>query len=541
MMYAIAPGQARIADLYRQGEALRDTVLKRARLCALLTNPMVLPPENYTEDDKTPESFQSLGTTGLTNIAGRMLLSLFPPGQPWFTFTIPKKFLTDNSPEHVARMRQLDATLEVCEKVVASLIERAGTSHDMRDRLPSGFLTRKRQALEQILVTGETLEHMRDDFRIRVFRRDQYVTTRDDAGEVVMHAICEKVDPLTLSPKDAEDAGIDIEACRRKTYAERVLPLYTAVEWQPYSKRWLITQEINGRELTERVDDPAISPFFSTAYSIAPGQHYGRGFVDLCIGDLRSFNEMTERSLDIAHVASLVLMFKDQASNIKTRDLQSPPGGVVLGGRVVGGQVQDIALWQSQKGGDFGILANIMGSLQARIARSFLLESAVQPTGERVTATQIERIALELQGATGGVYANISDQQQIPMLRRAVFQAVKARLMPPINELVADMQILTGASALAQAERATRAISFTQAVAALGEQALARLNTSVLVDILARSARIDAPGLVKSEEEVQAERDRAMAAQVAADSTTATVQSLAQAVATQATQQGVSP
>jgi hypothetical protein len=113
--------------------------------------------------------------------------------------------------------------------------------------------------------------------------------------------------------------------------------------------------------------------------------------------------------------------------------------------------------------------------------------------------------------------------------------------MPPINELVADMQILTGASALAQAERATRAISFTQAVAALGEQALARLNTSVLVDILARSARIDAPGLVKSEEEVQAERDRAMAAQVAADSTTATVQSLAQAVATQATQQGVSP
>jgi hypothetical protein len=201
------------------------------------------------------------------------------------------------------------------------------------------------------------------------------------------HIVCEKIDPLSLKPEDLEAVGLDAEDLRKKPYHQRATELHTLVEWQPESQVWVIEQEINGHALSHRRSEDRVSPFFSTTYQLAPGQNYGRGFVDNCLGDLRSYNEISGRVPSFAHVASMMLMFVDQASQLRNDDLLKPEGGIVRGARVTGGQCQDVALMQSGKGADFGIVAT--GDFKGEMAFSSIKVGGIDIDGDVLAGSKI--------------------------------------------------------------------------------------------------------------------------------------------------------
>ena len=59
-------------------------VLQRARDCAALTIPALLPPGGSNDATSLPQPYQSVGARGLNNLAAKLLLALFPPGSPFF-------------------------------------------------------------------------------------------------------------------------------------------------------------------------------------------------------------------------------------------------------------------------------------------------------------------------------------------------------------------------------------------------------------------------------------------------------------------------
>lgn len=510
----------------------RQEVLDRARLCASLTKPWILPPEGHTASEKLPEPYSSLAARGVTNLEGRLLLALYPPGMPFFRLRPAGKFRFDGNVDP-NMLNEFEARLYLQELAIQSKLEqadKAGRSNSRR----SGFRSRKRTSISQLLITGDTLEMLQDDYTIKVFRRDQYTTCRDNSGDVRYHVIKEQIDPLSLDAEAFSASGLDMMSLIDKPSHERKADLYTLVEWQPKSKRWLITQEVNDNLINE-IDEP-ISPFMSTPFELAPGEHYGRGIIETNLGDVRSINSLTERILDFAAMASKQLWALDYNSQVRPNDLTKETGSVIQA-RVQSGQVMDIGLLRAEKMNDFQVVSITREAIRKDLAVTMLMEGEATPTGERVTAYQVQRVAMELEGALGGVYAPIADHQQVPLIERMLYQMRRDAMLPPLPDDSIEVEAVTGINALSRESDNGKLMQVLQMVSQLGPEVMQRFDKGVLLDLIMRQIGIYQAGLVKSEQQMQQEMQAMQQAAMQQQAAQQMIQS-AGAIAEKSTPQG---
>jgi hypothetical protein len=502
-------GPATIAGRWETDNAARQGSLMRARQCAALTKPWVLPPDGQTGEEKLPESYQSLGAHGTTNLEGKMLVALFPPDMPWFALDIAADIKHDlkTDPES---LQQAETVLFYRSLVIAAALESANLDGDgkgYRNRM--GFRTRKRMSLGQLLVTGDTLEYLTNDYRLKTFRRDQYVTFRDSCGDVCYHIVKENIDPLTLTDDQLVTADLKPEELKKKRASERMMDLHTMVEFQPRTKKWTITQELNGHEIASS-EEPH-TPFFSTCGELSSGEHYGRGFIEQHLGSFRSFDRLGERLLDFAAMASRMHPVLDYACQMRDTEFNKPTGSV-LRAKVVGGQVQDVALLKVEKLADFKVVYDTYLNFRGELGKAMLMEDESAPTGEAGRSPKAwQTIVNQLDGALGGLYAPIADDQQLPLLRRTIYQLERDKLLQPLPNDMVSAKVLTGIHALVRQRKAAALVNYAQTVAALGDSVVQKLNPFVIADVLARYQGIDEPGVVKTTEQVMQEQQQAMA------------------------------
>lgn len=493
----------RLATRFTADDASRLAILERVRLCASLTKPWVQPPLNQQPNTKLPEVYQSVGSSGVTNLEGKMLLSLFPPGLPWFQLILNPK-IRYNPQVDPNLIDQMEQALFLRELVIQSVLESANIeSVGARRERRAGFRSRKRMALSQLLITGDVLEYLDDDYRLHVYRRDQYTTKRDNSGEVIYHVIKESVDPMTLTEVQREKAQIRTDDIKDMPVAERMVDLYTSPEWNPVTKKWVICQEIKGFEITE--SEESVSPYFSTPFELAPGENYGRGFVEIKLGDLRSYDELKKRLLDFAGMCSKMLIVKDLGSEIKDDDFALDTGKV-FHGRVTGGVLQDATFFKVDKYPDFKVVYDTAEGLRKDLGKAFLIEYEVTPQKERTTATQVQRVAAELDASLGGMYAPISDDQQLPLLRRVIHQLHRDKLLRPLPNDAVEVTVLTGMAALARQQQASNITDFVQTLASLSQAfpgVMDRIDDGVLLSVLARYRNINEPGMILSDANYQ--------------------------------------
>ena len=520
---------------YQQEAARRDEVLVTARECAALTKPWILPPENHQATDRLPENYQSTGSRGLTNLEGRMLLALFPPGVPWFQSKlapsiqyardVPDKLKQDMAAALLLRDLTIVARLE------QSKLERGRYQHR------AGFRSRKRMAIGQVLGTGDALEHLTDDYRLKLYGREQYVTRRDSSMDVAFHIIHEKIDVQRLTDDQYAATGFPGEVRSQEDPAKREKDLYTLVEWNYASRTWVIRQEMNGETIIE--SEEPVSPYFSTPFELGQGdaRHYGRGFIEQNLGDLRSHNELRERKLDFAEMCSRLLAGIDKSSDVREQDLEKPTGSVVRNFRIVNGQIQDVAFLKVDKVNDFQVVHLTDEAIRGDLGKAMLMESEVTPRGDRVTAYQTQRVAMELEGALGGVYSSISDNQQVPLLHRLDYQMERDNLLPKLPDDSVEVEVTTGIAALSRELDSARLTTLIGGIAQLGDAALAKINIGVLVDTLARYASFYEPGLVKSDEQVAREQRAAALQQLAMAAGEKGIDTIGNIAEAQATQQ----
>lgn len=493
---------AKLSEQYQQCRSEDTTLIDRARICAALTKPWILPPESHPIGDKLPEPFSSLGARGINNLEGRLLLALFPPGLPFFRLRPAAKFRNDPTipPE---LLQEFDRRLFLAELVIQSKLEAnqyARRSHTRR----AGFRSRMRAAITEVLVTGDSLVEITDQYTLVVHRRDSYVTRRDTAGNVLHHITVQKIDPLSLDDDDLAAAGMSPEEQAAKQSHERLVDLYTGVHWEPRKRVWSLRQEINGKTIREWEEQ--VTPFMAIPYELPPGEHYGRGLIETNLGDLRSMNELTERILDFAGLASKHLTAIDYSSQVLPRDLASPTGSIIQA-RVQGGVVQDIGLLSANKLGDFQVVQATREAIRRDLSTVMLMEAESTPRGERVTAYQVERVAMELEGALGGVYAPLADACQIPLIERLIYMLrrdLQFDRLPDSDEAI-EVEAITGIAALSREGDHSRLLGLLGTIGQLGPEAASRLNMGALLDLLMRQVGIYEPGLVKSEEQIAAE------------------------------------
>ncbi len=497
-----------ISSYWKAQDSKRWATLDRARTCSSLTKPWVLPPEGFNLDgnDRLDEPFSSLASRGISNLEGRLLLALYPPGRPFFSLRVSQAVAADPeiAPE---QLQQFEQILFMQELAIQAALEASYVGDKAQNRRRTGFRSQKRAAISQLLVTGDVLEQLTDDYRIKVFRRDQYITKRDSSGDVLCHIVKEVMDPLSLSPQQLEMCNMNQIDLAAKPAADRLEDMYTQCEWNPLTKTWVIAQECNGHIILES-EDP-VSPFMATTYELAPGESYGRGLVELNLGDIRSVNELTQSLLDFSATASKQLFALDMNSQVMPEDLAKPSGSVIQA-RVQGGQVSDVGMIRADKMNDFQVTAGTRDSIRKDLATVMLMEAEATPRGERVTAFQVQRVASELEGALGGIFSQISDQQQVPLIERLMFQMKRDRKMPALPDETVQIETLTGVSALSREAEGGRLLQVLQIMSGMGPEAMGKVNQDVLIDLLMRQAGVFEPGLLKSPEQIAAEKEQQM-------------------------------
>lgn len=528
-----------IASQWSKDNSTRSEILERARECAEHTKPWVLPPSDHGKDSKLPEPFSSLAARGVTNLEGRLLLALFPVDMPFFRLEIPAEELTHPSLQGEEGMLQLQAFRQILknqENQMMALLDKSSINAPGRPH--QTFRTRKRAALSQLLITGDVLERLTDDYRLQVYRRDQYVTKRDSSSDVLYHICKEKVDPLVFDDDQLKACDLDRITLQSQNPADRMEDMYTEVMWHPDSKTWVVRQECRQNIILE--SEEAVSPYFATPYELAPRENYGRGLVELNLGDIMSMAELTRSLLDFSAISSKILFATDYNSQVRSRDLDSPSGSTIQA-RVQGGQVQDVGMVRADKMADFQVVAGTRENIRKDLAVTMLMESEATPRGERVTAFQVQRVAMELEGALGGVYASISDSQQGPLIQRLIYQMKRDKIWQPIPDKSFQVEILTGLSALERQSQAGKVMQTMQAIAALGPEAMQRVNMSEILSVLLRNAHLGDAKLVKDEEQVKKEQEAEMMKALAMQAGSKAVDVIGNAAQTEMTGQQEAP
>ena len=511
--HGTSKGPGEIAAQFMTDDGSRTESLDRARLCAALTKPGVLPPRDQDSDSKLPESYQSIGAWGVTNFVGAMHSATFPAGLPWFMFTLAPEIEFNPTISNETKQDFLNDMFAFQVSIQAMLDSSHLDDQENGNKRAAAFFSRQYASLTQLAITGDTLEQVMDDYRIKVFRRDKYVTKRDSCGDILYHIILEECDPLDcMTDVQIQNAHLDKAQLKEKPVCERLMPMHTMVEWQPWTRTWVIRQEVNG--FVCNTSQESVTPYLCTPYELVAGENYGRGFVEQSLGNLRSLNNLKKRMLEFAAMCSKFHIMPDQNCMIDRNDFKADSGTIIEGGRVGAGALQDVALFKVDKYPDFKVVESTIAQISGELARAMQIESEITPAKERTTAYQVQRVQAQLQSATGGMFSTIQDEKHIPLIRRLVHMARRDRVLQKWPDRSVRIDVLTGLAAVSKQAKLGNVLGALDVLARVNPNIVQRFNDQVLIDTIMRYSNIHEPGLVRSDKEMAAEQQKAIAANI---------------------------
>lgn len=470
----------------------RDPFLRRGRDAAKLTIPSLLPPDAHSGHDKLPTPFQGLGARGVNNLASKLLLALMPPNSPFFRFTIDDFTLEELTQQEGLRA-EVEAALGKIERAVMQEIEAQAI------RVSVG------EALKQLLVAGNVLLYVAPEGGLKVFRLDRYIVRRDPMGNVLEIIVQESVSPEAL-PEEIRKKLKDVD----KSGKDKTVDMYTRVYLE--KDDWKIYQEVKGEKIpgTDGTYPKDKSPWIPLRFSKIDGEDYGRGYVEEYYGDLRSLEALTKAIVEGSAAAAKVLFFVNPNGVTQQRTITESENGAVRTG-----DAKDVSVLQLEKFADFRIAYETIETISQRLSFAFLLNTAVQRGGERVTAEEIRYMAGELEDALGGVYSILSQEFQLPLVTRLVFQLERKKKIPTLPKGVVKPTITTGLEALGRGHDLNKLDVFIGGVLqTFGSEVVSQyLNVGDYLTRRGTALGIDMKGLVRSEEEVRQSQQQAAMAQ----------------------------
>jgi hypothetical protein len=506
------------AERYAALEPTREPFLKRARDSAALTVPYLMPPAGFGPHTELPTPYQSIGARGIRTLSSKLLLALFPANTPFFKYSIDDLTLRKLEAENgQAGMRgEVEKALSAREKAVLQEMETALFR-------PAAFT-----ALQHLLAAGNFLMYVPDKGATRGYRLDQYVVRRDPAGNLLEFITKEAVLPGSLPPQtravieasvgtNAPPSGKTVTASvsdQKPTAVDAATwDLYTLVCRNYANNRWEIFQEINGIKVPDSEGHYPLDklPWLVLRLSSQPGESYGRSYVEEYLGDLDSLEGLTQSIVESAAAAARVVFLVKPNGTTSLRVVAKARNG-----DTVPGDTNDVGALQLNKGGDLQVAAKKAEDIAQNLAFAFLLNTAIQRNGERVTAEEIRYMAAELDTALGGVYTLLGAEFQLIAVRRFEQRMEAAKAVAPLPKDMVSPQIVTGIEAIGRgADQRNLKLFVAEIIQTLGpEMALKVVNLHEFIKRSAAAYGIDTEGLIASQEEMEQSEQQAMLMQM---------------------------
>lgn len=482
------------AAIYGRLQGEKIMFLDRARDASKYTLPTLIPPAGSSAATKYFTPYQGVGARGVNNLASKLLLALFPPNSPFFRLQIDD-FTLEQLTKQEGMRADVEEGLNKIERAVQSEIE-AGAIR------VSAF-----EALKHLIVSGNVLCYLPDEGGMRVFPLEKFVVQRDPMGNVLDIVVKETVAHSTL-PKDVQEMlGYDDESYKKGD--QKNCDIYTRVYLE--DGKWETYQEVKGKIIPDSMGTypKDKTPWIPIRFIKIDGENYGRGYVEEYLGDIKSLEGLSQAIVEGSAAAAKVLFMVNPNGTTSQETVANADNGAV-----VEGTEADVSVLQLGKYNDFRVALETMAQINERLSYAFLLNSAVQRNGDRVTAEEIRYMAGELESALGGIYSILSLEFQLPLVSRIMFAMERKKKLPVLPKGTVKPVIVTGMEALGRGNDLNKLDAFIQPLLQVPEL-MARINMGDYLTRRGTALGIDMKGLVKSEEEIQQEQQQAqMAAMV---------------------------
>ena len=476
---------------YRQLEQTRQSYLDRARDCAELTIPSLIPPDVHNETSDLYTPFQGIGARGVNNLASKLSLALMPPNSPFFRFMVEPYTLKDIAQDEAART-QIEQQLGEYERAVMSEIETSG------DRVAV------HEALKHLIVGGNVLLQVGPE-KTRVIHLDSYVVSRAPNGEVLEIVTVEHVSPNALDKATAANITGKLEG------DEKTVEVYTHIERK--NEFYNVYQEVKGSVVSGSKGKSKKNnmPFLPLRFSRIDGEDYGRGFVEELLGDLRSLEGLTQAIVEGAAAAAKVIFMVNPNGTTRMRTIAQAENTAIIEGNK-----NDVSVLQMDKFNDFRVAYQAMQGIEERLSQQFMLQSSVQRNGERVTAEEIRYLAGELEDTLSGIYSILSQEFQLPYVNRKIEVLTRSKKLPKLPDDVVKPTIVTGMEALGRGHDLRKLDMFIQGMTqALGPEVLKQyVNLQDYIKRRATALGIETEGLIKTAEQIAQEQQQAQQQQM---------------------------
>ena len=494
---AVGAGDAdSAANRYKKQHADREPYVRRARDCASVTIPALMPPDGSDGSTDLPQPWQSVGPRGVNNLQSKLLLSLFPSEIPFFkispTAAIKEQFAQQGTPDS-----DVEAALSKAEAITLEDIESSG------DRSPMAEL------LKLLIVTGNALLHMPPDgARLRVFRLDRYTVRRDLSGNVLEIIVEEKInyDALDADLRAAVDTEQEIADYKS---GKKDITIYTRV-WRDGSRMRQV-QEICGKRIdgTEGNWPIEYCPWLPLRMVSMAGEHYGRSYVEEYLGDLLALDSLSQSIVEGSKAAAEFKVLVKPNGQTSKKAFASAKNG-----DVISGNVEDVGVHQSQKQMDLQVAGNTASAIEQRLSFAFLMNTAIQRQAERVTAEEIRYMAEELDSTLGGVYTLLSLELQLPYVQLKIRRLQKTRQLPTWPKKTLRVSISTGLEAIGRGRDVQRLRESVAILAEMfGPEAVAKIvNPMEAAKRVFAGKGVLTDNLVNSQQDIEAAAQQEQAA-----------------------------
>lgn len=480
----------------------REPYLTRARDCAAVTIPRLVPNmgDNHTTEYAQP--WQAIGARCVNMLASKMALVVFPPsgtGATFFRNTVDEITLEKISGQEGLRS-EVETALSRYDRAIALKLEAAGIRAPITE------------AMKYLLVAGNVVLSMLPNVGgLKMYRLDRFVVKRTPAGKPLELIIHETISRAEL-PKEAAAVLDAVGAVSPSTGndSEDTLNVYTRAVWK--DGECVTEQEIEGVLMPGReVEKAEYCRWIILAPMLIPGEDYARSYCDEYLGDLSSAEGLSKAMTQASAIMAKILLLVAPNSAADIDEINKAESGDAVAGRE-----GDITLLQLQKAVDLQFVKAQLDTIERRLGYAFLLNSSIQRNGERVTAEEIRYMAQEIESALGGIYTSLGEGLQRPLVTKAKHEMEKANQLPALPKGITQLVITTGADALGRNMDLQKLDTFLMDTQKAGPQVQAEyLNWSDYFQRRAAALGLDAKGLVRSEEEVQANRQQMMQAQMA--------------------------
>ena len=486
MEYSNQQGQT-AAGRYAQLQSSRSTFDREAKESSKLTIPSLIPESTTGTRAKIKTPFQAVGARGVNSLASKLLFALLPPSTSFFKLSIDSLELLKQGQEGLET--EIDKGLRTIETALMNEIEISN------DRVAMF------EALKHLIVGGNVLLYLTDD-GLKVYPLSKFVCKRDAVGNVLEIITQESVSPNALSPEFLEQIK------KKENYDEKTmdsdLDIYTYVRRVNDDFMWY--QECKGEKIpgTDGRSKVDVSPWITLRFVRIDGEDYGRGYVEEYRGDLISLEALMQAIIEGAAASAKTIFLVNPNGVTRAATLAKAPNGAIREGSAA-----DISVMQVGKGSDFQVSFSAIQRIESRLEYAFLMARSVQRDAERVTAAEVTMMANELENSLGGIYSILTQEFQLPYLRRRMHMLVRSGKAPKLPEKLVKPKIVTGVQGLGRGNDRNKLIEFIGTVSqALGPDIMRQyMNVDEAIKRLATSIGIDTANLVKTQEEIQAEME----------------------------------